>query len=99
MYDANEQKAREDRLTTWIISELVAGRPVRYGYGRNDVITAEDVKAECGNDALRAAFEEFMAGDSVEAGRIFASEWSSAIGRVAQRNTGLVMVYREWVAA
>lgn len=91
---AAREEAIEAAVTTEIIANLLANKPTRYGSSRSSVVDAADVQSEINAYEEAKAFAIYLSGDHIEYARRMAELRTAAIGRVAERNAGLVIEYR-----
>ena len=90
-FDADVAEARQDERDsiahTEIVTALTNGRSIKVcANGHVYKVDASDVTEELNPEAMLCIADLMRSGDAIEAGRIFAAEWSRCITQVADKN-------------
>ena len=93
MNQASREQLADDMSAQAIESALLAGRRIRYGSMRHQVLDAEDVKTEITKPEFEAVCRAFDAGDAFEAKRLLDAARARACAALAQRHAGLRSEY------
>ena len=93
MNQASREQLADEISALTIETALLNGHKVRYGFQRHEILDAEDVRNEFAPDVFRAVALAIAAGDSIEAGRLFAIEHTRAVAEIAKRHAGLRSEY------